>query len=125
MKEYTMSQQIQSDQCERADSEHTVPNTGRQPGWLWVSAGVLAAMIVVQGGGFFESTARAEMATTSGSYSIMTTDGGNDEILVVVDSRQESLMVYRTENGRTLKMLEREELSSLFSRARARAVGRP
>jgi len=55
----------------------------------------------------------------------MTTDGGNDEILVVVDSRQESLMVYRTENGRALKMLEREELSSLFSRARARAVGRP
>lgn len=97
----------------------------RQPGWLWVSAGVLAALIVVQGGGFFESTAKAEMATTSGSYSIMTTDGGNDEIVVVVDSRQEALMVYRTFNNRNLKMLEREELSSLFSRARAQAMGRP
>lgn len=102
-----------------------VKQVTRQPGWLWVSAGVLAALILVQGGGFFESTARAEMATTSGSYSIMTTDGGNDEILVVVDSRQESLMVYRTMNNRSLKLLEREELSSLFARARARTIGRP
>lgn len=97
----------------------------QQAGWLWVSAGILAALIVVQGGGFFESVARAEMSTTSGTFSIMTTDGGNDEILVVADSRQESLMVYRTVNGNTLQMIEREELSSLFSRARARAMGSP
>lgn len=97
----------------------------RQPGWLWVSAGILAALIVVQGGGFFESKAYAEMSTTSGSYSMMTTDGGNDEILVVVDSRQEALLVYRTVNGNSLEMIEREELSSLFSRARARAMSRP
>lgn len=98
----------------------------RQPaGWLWVSAGILAGLIIVQGGGFFESTAKAEMATSSGSYSLMTTDGGNDEILVVVDSRQESLMVYRTFNKNEVRMLEREELSGLFSRARARAMGGP
>jgi len=97
----------------------------RQPGWLWVSAGILAALIVVQGGGFFESKAYAEMSTTSGSYSMMTTDGGNDEILVVVDSRQEALMVYRSVNGIQLEMLEKEDLSSLFSRARARAIGSP
>lgn len=97
----------------------------RQPGWLWVSAGILAALIVVQGAGLFESTAYAEMATTNASYSMMTTDGGNDEILVVVDSRQESLLVYRTMNNTSLKLLDREDLSSLFSRARARAVGRP
>ena len=97
----------------------------REPGWLWVSAGVLAAMIVVQGSGVFESPALAEMATTNGSYSMLTTDGGNDEILVVVDSRQESLMVYRTVNNNALVLLEREELSSLFTRARARAMGGP
>jgi len=95
-------------------------------GWLWVSAGVLGALIVVQGSGLLDSPARAEMSTTSGSYSVMTTDGGNDEILVVVDSRQESLMVYRTSGSTNdLKMLDREELSSLFMRARARAIGGP
>jgi len=107
------------------DTSAVQANTTRQPGWLWVSAGVIAALIVVQGGAFFGSTAQAEMATTSGSYSIMTTDGGNDEILVVVDSRQEALMVYRTFNNMNFKMIEREELSSLFSRARARSIGRP
>ena len=97
----------------------------RQPGWLWVSAGVLAAMIVVQVSGVFESPAYAEMATSNGSYSMMTSDGGNDEILVVVDSRQESLMVYRAQNNMSLQMVDREELSSLFSNARARAMGSP
>lgn len=98
----------------------------RQPaGWLWVSAGVLAGLIVVQGGGLFESAAHAEMAVSNGSYTMMTTDGGNDDILVVVDSRQESLMVYRTFNKNEVRLIEREELSGLFSRARARAMGRP
>jgi len=106
-------------------AQHQPSQQARQPGWLWVSAGVLAALIVVQGAGLFESKAYAEMATTNASYSMMTTDGGNDEILVVVDSRQESLLVYRTMNNTSLKLLDREDLSSLFSRARARAVGRP
>jgi len=97
----------------------------RSGGWLWMCAGVLTGLIMLQGGGFFESQAMAEMATTSGTYSIMTTDGGNDEILVVVDSRQESMMVYRTMNTKELVLLDREELSSLFSRARARAMGGP
>ena len=114
---------------EQMNNEHmtaeTVSRTQRSGGWLWVSAGVLAGMIVVQGGGFFDSPAQAEMATVNGSYSLMTTDGGNDEILVVIDSRQENLMVYRTFNDTELRMLEREELSGLFSRARARAMGAP
>lgn len=103
----------------------TAKSNRRQPGWLWMSAGILAALIIVQGGALIESPAIAEMATTNGSYSIMTTDGGNDEVLVLVDSRQESLMVYRVVNGHDFRMLEREELSSLFTRARARAMGTP
>tara|TARA_R110002073_G_scaffold118918_1_gene258541 strand:+ start:427326 stop:427706 length:381 start_codon:yes stop_codon:yes gene_type:complete len=116
---------MKNEQNEHVDSISRASNLRQPAGWLWVSAGILAGLIVAQGGGFFESTAQAEMATSSGSYSLMTTDGGNDEILVVVDSRQESLMVYRTFNKNEIRMLEREELSGLFSRARARAMGRP
>ena len=93
--------------------------------WMWLTAGVLMGLIVLQGGGFFESTAKAEMSTVSGTYSVMTTDGGNDEIMVVVDSRQETIMVYRTFNNNKLSLIERENLSSLFTRARARAIGAP
>lgn len=94
-------------------------------GWLWVSAGVLAALIVVQGAGLIDSPAQAEMSSSSGAYTMMTTDGGNDEILLVVDSSQESLMVYRSDRNQGLQLLEREDLAGLFSRARARAFGRP
>ncbi|MHA7814371.1 MAG: hypothetical protein ACX94C_13390 [Phycisphaerales bacterium] len=94
-------------------------------GWLWVSAGVLAALIVVQGAGLVDSPAHAEMTSSSGAYTMMTTDGGNDEILVVVDSSQESMMVYRSDRNQGLQLLEREDLAGLFSRARARAFGRP
>lgn len=94
-------------------------------GWLWVSAGVLAALIVVQGAGVLDAPAHAEMTSTSGAYTMMTTDGGNDEILVVVDSSQESLMVYKSDRNQGLQLLEREDLTGVFARARARAMGRP
>lgn len=94
-------------------------------GWLWVSAGVLAALIVVQGAGMLDTPAHAEMTSTSGAYTLMTTDGGNDEILVVVDSSQESLMVYKSDRNQGLQLLEREDLTGVFARARARAMGRP
>ena len=120
-----MNKQMNTDQEMNQSQMKTSSRSTSQPGWLWVSAGVLIALILLQGGSFFDSKAYGEMATTSGSYSILTTDGGNDEILVVVDSRHESLMVYRTVSGNQLKMVEREELSSLFLRARARSMGRP
>ncbi len=110
---------------------HATPTTETQPtpvprsGWLWVSAGVLAALIVVQGAGLLDRSAGAAMAISSGSYSMATTDGGNDEILAVVDSRQESLMIYRTMNNNRVQLLDREDLGALFERARTRALGRP
>lgn len=94
-------------------------------GWLWVSAGVLAALIVVQGAGILDTPAHAEMTSASGSYTMMTTDGGNDELLFVVDSGHESLLVYRTDRSQGMQLLEREDLAGLFTRARARAMGRP
>jgi hypothetical protein len=104
----------------KASTQH-----GTRGGWLWVSAGVLAALLVVQGAGLIDSPAQAEMSSSSGAYTMITTDGGNDEILVVVDSSQESLMVYRSDRNQGLQLLEREDLAGLFSRARARAFGRP
>lgn len=116
-------QQTETSQNGSRRSESTsVPQRG---GWLWVSAGVLCALILVQGAGLLDSTARAEMASSNGAYAMMTTDGGNDEILVIVDSSQESLMVYRADRNQGLQLLERENLGELFVRARARSLGQP
>jgi len=58
----------------------------------------------------------------------MTTEGGSDEILVVIDSRQELLFVYRlglTVGGAGVDLVEREPLNEVFERARAQALGKP
>ncbi len=129
----TQNQQIQDTQLDNTmdahdQGVHQYPD--RRGNWLWISAGLMIGLIVIQGGGMFESLfsgsqARAEMVSSTGTYTMMTTDGGNDEILVIVDSRQESMMIYRNINNTELRLLDREELSGLFARARARTMGRP
>ncbi len=105
--------------------QSTIVNGVFRGGWLWVSAGVLAAMIVVQGSGLFDSIANAEMSTTYQSYSMMTTDGGTDEILAVLDSRQEAMLIYAVDSTNTLRLLKREQLDTMFARARAQHLPRP
>jgi hypothetical protein len=92
----------------------------------WWTTGVLVvvALFLVRGGPAMP-TALAEMTAVQGSYTMMTTDGGNDEILVVVDSREEMVLVYRIDQSGKLALQERERLSELFARARARAIGVP
>ncbi|MCA9302568.1 MAG: hypothetical protein KC996_00450 [Phycisphaerales bacterium] len=106
-------------------THETATDRGGRAGWLWVTAGLLCGLIVVQGAGMLESEAVADMTTTSQSYSMMTTDGGTDEVLVVVDSRQESLMIYRVNQSNRLQLYKREQLGPLFSRARAQGAVRP
>lgn len=95
--------------------------TDARGSWLWVSAGVLAALTIVQGAGLFDRPAYAEMASSTTAYTVMTTDGGTDEIVVVIDDRQETLLVYRHQNRERLQLLDREPLPELFARARVNA----
>ena len=99
-------------------------------GWVssrWVSVGLLMLVVVVLSrvAGVMDSPAMAEMAIGDSSYTMMTTNGGADEILVLVDTRQEMIMVYRSSQTGGLDLLEKESLSGLFTRARAQAIGGP
>lgn len=93
--------------------------------WWTTAVLVLLALFVVRGAGPGLPEAFAEMTAVQGSYTLMTTDGGNDEVLVVIDSREEMVLVYRIDQGGKLALQERERLSELFARARARAIGAP
>lgn len=106
------------------DTTYLERATDPRSGWLWVSAGVLAALTIVQGSGLLDRPAYADMASDTSGYTIMTTDGGTDEIVVLIDDRQETLMVYRHQNRERLQLLDREPLPELFTRARA-AAGLP
>lgn len=97
------------------------PPAHRSGNWLWVSAGVLAALVVVQGAGLLDRTAKAEMVADKGGYVLMTTEGGSDEMMLVIDERNETLMVYKVENQRRVELQDRQVLPDLFNRARAQA----
>tara|TARA_R110000737_G_scaffold2923_18_gene10253 strand:- start:421359 stop:421730 length:372 start_codon:yes stop_codon:yes gene_type:complete len=98
-------------------------------GLLTVVLCVLVVFVMSKVVGVMDSPAIAEMTISDSGYTMMTTNGGADEILVLVDSREESILVYRVAQGAQenggLELLERESLSAVFSRARAQAVGGP
>tara|TARA_R110000868_G_scaffold119469_1_gene316683 strand:- start:421254 stop:421625 length:372 start_codon:yes stop_codon:yes gene_type:complete len=98
-------------------------------GLLTVVLLVLVVFVMSKVVGVMDTPAMAEMTISDSGYTMMTTNGGADEILVLVDSREESILVYRVAQGAQenggLELLERESLSALFSRARAQAVGGP
>jgi hypothetical protein len=110
---------------------HKAPTrTGDRPtlrGVLWATAALLTAGILLRAGGVspFERTASADMIGASGDYTAMTTNGGVEELLFLVDGRNETLMVYRVLNGREVRLMERQDLRSLFSTARAAYLGAP
>lgn len=109
---------------------------GRSGLGVWVlclSAGVLAGLVVIE---VLDRATRArevvpevragDLAVGSSEYAALSLDqGGNDDILLVLDQRSESLMVYSVVNQRAVELRAREDLTELFAAARAGGGGRP
>lgn len=95
--------------------------------WLWASAVVLVALIMVQLGrsnwrGAPSSAHDAAIAgmmagdivSRAGDYSIMCFEAGSEDIVVVMDGHTEDLYAYRVRNQKTLEFLLREKLPDIF-----------
>lgn len=93
---------------------------------LWASAFVIAAMILVQAGRLPGQAAHAEMTATRADYSVMTTNSGRggdqdpDELLYVIDNRDQVLLVYEIEDVRRRQVVLRDGWSLRFQFASAR-----
>jgi hypothetical protein len=93
---------------------------------LWASAFIIAALIVIQAGRLPQNSAYAEMATGHGGFSLVTADAGRggdvqpDELLYVIDSREQVLLVYEIEDARQGRVTLRDggSLVNLFGSAR-------
>ncbi len=93
---------------------------------LWASAFVIAAMILVQAGRLPGQAAHAEMTATRADYTVMTTNSGRggdedpDELLYVIDNRDQVLLVYEIEDARRGNVILRDgwSLTNVFARAR-------
>jgi hypothetical protein len=85
---------------------------------LWASAFVLGALLIVQAGRGADSAARAEMASSVGGYTLMTTQTQSGEILYIIDNLSEQFFVYNVEQQRELVLLHKEDLKGLFTSAK-------
>ncbi len=94
---------------------------------LWASALALGMLALVQGYRLSDGpgVAQAEMVARSGSLSVLTADGGNEDVLVVLDDRAETLSVYRTDARNGVQLMQTLSLPTVFTEARARSLGRP
>jgi hypothetical protein len=116
---------------------NTNPHQSRTPAstgaaWLWASALVLAGLIVVQlarpatgtsprdPGAVFALAAGlpGDVVTRVGDFSLLTFDAGSDDVLVVLDGRDEQILVYGIEQQNKLVLLDREALPAIFNTAR-------
>jgi hypothetical protein len=107
---------------------HTNSNTTVNPSAavLWASAFIIAAMVIMQAGRLQGNAAFAEMQADRQSYTLMTADSGRggdiepNEILCIIDSREQILLVYEVEDARQRQVYlrDRYSLDELFTRAR-------
>ena len=93
---------------------------------LWASAFVIAALVIIQAGKLPGQAAFAEMASSRGDYSVMTTNSGRggdsdpDELVYVIDNRDQVLLVYEVEDAKRGDIVFRDgwNLNATFNQAR-------
>lgn len=86
---------------------------------LSASAIALLVFILVQWSRLPGGTpAFAEMVASGSDVAIMTSDGGSNDIVVVLDQRAEELLVYQPQNGKSLQFHGRYPLRDLFAEGR-------
>lgn len=99
--------------------------------WLTLSAVTLAVLIVVQAGRLplgmkpdLTPAAYADLVSLRvGDQSMMTFNGGNDDVLMVLDSRAEQIVTYRVRQQQQLELLNAYSLPEMFSTAQRMGVG--
>ncbi len=92
---------------------------------LGATAIAIGALVVVDataqvgsGGG-----SRSGMVSQAGGYTVLTSDAGNEDIVVVLDTRNEQLMAYRVDAAGVIQLQQKVGLPKLFSDARAKSMG--
>lgn len=92
---------------------------------LSITAIALLALIVLQTVGLPVPSAQAGLVSKTGGYTILTMKGGSgsSDIALVIDDRNEDLLIYSINQRRAVELVSRESLPVLFSAARAQSLG--
>ena len=75
----------------------------------------------------FSNPARAGggMVTSAGGYTILSANMDNEDMLFVLDSRNEQILAYKIEGQTAVQLKDRQGLPALFASGRSRNQGRP
>ena len=93
-------------------------------GAMWASAFVLAGLTLMQTQRFGTPSAHGtDIVSNVGGDTALTFETQNEDLVAVIDGRQEALFVYHIVNKNTLEQLASYNLSQTFADARNRAAG--
>jgi hypothetical protein len=65
------------------------------------------------------------VVSQTGGLTVLTTEAGNEDLVVVLDARNEEMFVYRSDLKVGMQLLQRYPVAQLFTDARARTIGGP
>lgn len=93
---------------------------------LWASAFILLALIITEAGKRNAgNTAFAGDATNVADLAVLTASSGTDEdVLCILDQRNETLSIFGVEQGRSVQLLQVQDIRQAFTQARGTASGR-
>lgn len=94
---------------------------------LVASATVMSAILLFQLGGVPERQAIAAPAAvdvaSAGDYTMLTLPTSSEDVLLVLDGRNETLFVYHVKNKNTFELISGGDLRSLFAAGKRRGAG--
>jgi hypothetical protein len=71
-----------------------------------------------------DSSAHAGMVSQVGGYTVLTAETSNEDLVMVLDDRNEQLFIYRFDNTNAMQLVQRLSVSALFTEGRSRTTGR-
>lgn len=107
-------------------SDAPLPSRGAHAA-LWASAALILALIIAQIGRLSPFSAASAEVTQVAGLTVMTAfSGDGEQVLCVLDSRAERLLVYGVVNRNQIDLYQTVDVATLFADARAAgATGRP
>ncbi len=107
------------------------PGSARPAGRPSIGAGLLVGVLIGISGmlAFRPAPANATLnmmdVGTSGDITALTTDGGSDDVLMLIDQRAEQLLVYHVRAQNDLQFVQRYALRELFTNGRLQFGSKP
>ena len=95
---------------------------------MWISAIVLGIVLAFQMFGFPERPAQAVPSAadvaSSGEFTMLTLPANNEDLLMVLDGRNETLFVYHVRNKSAFELRTGGDLKALFNTGRLKGPGK-